>query len=339
MGLLYGLFAAATVSSAPSDSMLAGSTRLSNNTTMYYRLFVPRNYSTSKRYPLVLCMHGIGERGSDNRVQVDRERMADQWMLDSVKNKYAPFVLYPQCPANGNWGNMTTGYADHAGVGAVKIIDSLIRVYPIDTTRLYMGGLSWGGVGTMAIMHSYPDKFAAAFPCAGVNGRNDGVTCAKTPSWTWHGSADAVVNVSGSRNFVAGIENAGNEVVRFVSSAYMRNPTGISVDSLRKAVAGGSLYLYSEVTGGAHNAGWFEAFASPLLVPWLMSKSKVHGQIIFTWPAPGPIAVGTAITGRQAIPAAQPTLRISNGIIRWNGVLDLPSTLVIFSARGSLVER
>ena len=335
----------------PSDSCLAGSTLLSNGRTMYFRLYVPRNYSIQYRYPLVMCLHGIGERGSDNRAQVDREYMDHQWMLDSVKSKYKPFVLYPQCPnvSNDEWTNYFSGnlgYSAPAGVGAVKVIDSLIKVYSIDTTRLYVGGLSWGGMGTEGIMMTYPDKFAASFPCAGENKLMTVSVMTRTAFWLFHGASDGTVPPDSDRNLVNNTINAGTPVVRFYSGLNVNYPfnittvTGtVSLDSLGRAVAASSRYLYHEINGGDHASGWHAAFFSTLLVPWLMSKSKVNGQIVFTWPAPGPASVSAIFREQQAPHTLSGKLRVANGTVRWDGVLQLPARIDIYSANGTLVIR
>lgn len=334
----------------PSDSCLAGSTLLSNGRTMYFRLYVPRNYSTQYRYPLVMCLHGIGERGSDNRIQVDREYMDHQWMLDSVKSKYKPFVLYPQCPnvSNDEWTNYfagNLGYSAPAGVGAVKVIDSLIRVYPIDTTRLYVGGLSWGGMGTEGIMMTYPDKFAASFPCAGENRLMTVSVMTKTAFWIFHGASDGTVPPDSDRALVNNTINAGIPVLRFFSGLSTTYPFGIttvtgtvSLDSLGRAVAACAKYLYHEINGGDHASGWHAAFFSTLLVPWLMSKSKANGQVVCTWPAPGP-ALATAVVEPQVSPPSSGKLWLGEGIIRWNGISRLPARITVFSAKGGIVKK
>lgn len=224
---------------------------MSDGKDMFFRLYVPRNISAEKRYPLVMMLHGIGECGTDNRAQVDREDLSKQWMLDSVKTRYQAFVLYPQCPSSSyEWGNFNTqmperGYAGLPAQAAVKVIDSLVKAYPIDTARLYVGGLS---------------------------------------------------------SFVRDVEKNAIRVVRVVSGRNMGN-MNITLDSLRKAVSGGSDYLYTQITGGDHGSGWHEAFDSPVLVPWVVSKSKSGGISKFTWPAPGPQAP-TAIAPSRT-PAAR----------------------------------
>lgn len=344
--LMVCLFAPAPAFSVPSDSCQAGSTKMSDGGNMVFRLYIPRNFSKDKRYPLVMCLHGIGECGTDNRAQVDRENMAGQWNQDSVKRKYSPFVIYPQCPSSSyEWGYFNTGttaqkgYAGLPAVAAVKVIDSLIKVYPIDTTRLYVGGLSWGGIGTEGLMMSYPDKFAASFPCAGENKLNTVAVMTKTPFWIFHGAADATVPVAPDRALVSAVEQAGIPVVRFLSGTMMSNPTGISTDSLNRAVAKGSLYLYAEVNNGNHNSGWNEAFVAPQLVPYLMSKSKVNKKTVFTWPPPGPADLVSAVSRPSALANNARGLQSTGKTIRWNGLARLPAAISFFSARGDLVKR
>lgn len=310
------------ISGAPSDSCQASRTKMSDGKDMVFRLYVPKGISTASRYPLVMMLHGIGECGTDNRAQVDREDLSKQWMLDSVKTKYKAFVLYPQCPSSSyEWGYFNTGTADQKGYAglpaqaAVKVIDSLIKVYPIDTTRLYVGGLSWGGIGTEGLMMSYPNKFAAAFPCAGENKLNTVAVMTKTPFWVFHGSNDQTVPVAPDRQLISAVEAAKIDVSQFVSGANMSNPTAISVDSLRKAVAGGVKYLYSEITGGDHGSGWHAAFDSPILVPWIMSKSKAEGVSTFTWPAPGPRSTTAVLApGKRSPSRAKPAFGIQGGM-------------------------
>jgi predicted peptidase len=247
----------------PSDSMLAGSTRLSNGLTMYFRLYVPRSYTNTKKYPVVVTLHGVGEKGADNRIQVDREEIVRQWMLDSVQKKYAPFILCPQCPNSGsimwssNAGDGTAGIPDS---GVVKILDSLKTAYSLDTTRWYVAGLSMGGAGSWAMVKSFPQVFAAAVPCAGSMGLASTVaqispfvpTIIRTPYWAFHGINDPSVPIACDRRIDTAVRNAGYAVVHYTSETMMTRPTEISTDSLRKTVEAGALRLFSQVTNGTH---------------------------------------------------------------------------------------
>jgi hypothetical protein len=314
-----------------------------------------------------MCLNGIGTLGSDNKIQVDWDDIAHQWMLDSVKNKYKPFVFYPQCPSPSGtyeWGYFNTGtaaqkgYAALATQAAVKVIDSLIKVYPIDTTRLYVVGLSWGGIGTEACLMSYPNKFAAMGPCAGENYLNTVSVMTKTPFWMWHGAVDQTVPVAPDRNLVAACSTAHYPVVKYYAAIntttyQLLTPTGISADSLLKAVVNGAKFLYNEVSSvtgctstnnhdcsGYHWSGWYACWFHPLFVPWLMAWSKVNAVSTFTWPAPGPKAVTAVSQGPLASPASvSGPLQIAGGTIRWKGVSRLPFRLDIYAANGSLVKR
>jgi predicted esterase len=329
---------------APSDSMQSGSTRLSDGTTMVFRLYVPRSYTKTNKYPIVVTLHGVGEKGADNRIQVDREDIVFAWMQDSVQKKYAPFILSPQCPSSLSWA-AADGSAGVADNGVVKVLDSLKAVYSLDTNRFYCAGLSMGGAGTWGMVKSYPQKFAAVLACAGAMGFNpsfsasmiDGANTAKTPYWAFYGISDPTVDVMYSRRIDTAVIKAGFPVIHYTSSAYMTNPTGISTDSLKKAVIGGALNLYSEIINGDHRAGWMEAWHNPFTVPWLFSKSKVNGNVVFTWPAPG-VQETTSLMIQKGSPHVTGNLRVAKGIIRWSGVSS-PMRCNIYSAKGALVKR
>lgn len=261
--------------------------------TMVYRLYTPAGYTPTKKYPIVVALHGIGERGNDNSIQLTREELAQPWVHDSVQAKYPHFVMIPQCPSNLYWwpSNSWDGTRSSANIGIVQILDSLKREFSLDTTRFYVAGLSMGGFGAIELMKWNPTLFAAAVPAAG-----GGDTAAaaitqlvKTPVWFFHSASDPTVNVDrGSRTLVSKMEaRLGKPFVRFVSDTGMKNPTAISVDSLRKAVyTDNANFLYSEVrnapgTGNAlHQAGWFAAWRHPMLADWVFSKQKVGGVTV-----------------------------------------------------------
>jgi len=258
--------------------------------SMVYRLFVPEDYSADRRYPLLVALHGVGEKGNDNAIQVDREDLGSTWIADSLQARVPHFVLVPQCPANLSWGGAAID-------GIHAIIDSLKREFRLDTNRLYAVGLSMGARGTFNLLASRPGYFAAAVACAGAGTNSQAAAISRTPLWAFHGDDDPIVDVEGTRSMVAAIEGTGKRFVRFFSETWnavpgldtysrairdgtnpvdmvARNPSGISYDSLRRAVAGGANYLYSEVKGGDHRTGWMVAFHHPLVPGWIFSKTK-----------------------------------------------------------------
>lgn len=260
------------------------------STTVKYRLFVPKNYDPSKKYPFIVTMHGVGEKGNNNTSQVDLEDLVSTWIADKIQSENPVFVMGPQCPSDLFWGGVATQTVH-------KIIDSLKREFSLDTNRLYAVGLSMGARGVFNLLEERPGYFAAAVACAGAGNNNAAALIARTPLWAFHAAGDGVVNVSGTRTMVEAIEQTGIKFVRFISDCWRdsptlttysdairsgtdpitmvaKNPSGISYDSLKRAVEGGAKYLYSEVKGGDHRTGWMVAFYHPLVPKWLFSKSK-----------------------------------------------------------------
>lgn len=261
-----------------------------SSVTMKYRLFVPKKYDPAKKYPLIVTMHGVGEKGSDNTRQVDLEDIVSTWIADSLQIKVPHFVMGPQCPSDLSWGGPATKMVH-------DIIDSLKHEFSVDTNRLYAVGLSMGARGTFNLLEERPGYFAAALACAGAGNNSAAAKIARTPLWAFHAAGDGVVNVSGTRSMVDAIEKTGSTFVRFISESWTnspgldtysnaikngtdplamvaKNPQGISYDSLKRAVDGGAEYLYSEMQGGDHRTGWMVAFHHPLVPAWLFSKTK-----------------------------------------------------------------
>ena len=152
--------------------------------TLPYRLLLPKNYDAAKEYPLILFLHGSGERGSDNEAQ-----LVHGWSLflrDSIREKYPAIVVFPQCPSNSFWSNvqflydsvtknrsfkfLEKGEPTVAMKLLLKLVDKLEDDYRLDDDRYYVGGLSMGGMGTFEMVRRKPKMFAAAFPiCGGAN--------------------------------------------------------------------------------------------------------------------------------------------------------------------------
>jgi predicted peptidase len=281
-------------------------THTSPEVTMAYRLFKPANYDSTRKYPIVVALHGGGERGSDNAIQLTREELAQPWVRDSVQAKHPHFVMVPQCPSNLAWSPSNTwdGNRSLPNIGIVRILDSLKREFSLDTTRFYVVGLSMGGFASFELMKWTPNLFAAAVPTAG-----GGDTAApaiaqmiKTPMWAFHSLTDPTVSAQrGSRTLVSKMEAAlGKPIPRSASDTGLKNPVAfdslhgvITVDSLRRLVYVDSAhFLYSEVrnapgTGNAlHQAGWFIAWRHPMLTDWLFSKRKVNGVTSLVNPVP-----------------------------------------------------
>jgi predicted peptidase len=165
--------------------------------TLRYLLYLPGDYDAkaSEKWPLVLFLHGSGERGED----IEKVKIHGPPKLVS-QGKTFPFVLVsPQCPTGSRWN------AEELS----KLIDELTNTYRIDRQRLYVTGLSMGGSGTWSLVAAYPDKFAAAMPMCGRGDLDAVERLAKTPIWVLVGAKDSQRTVQNCQEMGAALAKAG----------------------------------------------------------------------------------------------------------------------------------
>jgi len=181
-----------------------------------YRLIKPSSIEKEKRYPLIVHLHGAGERGDDNAKQLAHFFAPGKALakVDDAKQPYFAFV--PQCPNGEQWVNVPwkDGSYELKKISdaldlALRAMDQIIKDNPIDTSRIYITGLSMGGYGTWDAILRRPDFFAAAVPICGAGDPSKAKLIAKLPIWVWHGDADTAVPVKGSRDMIEAIKNAG----------------------------------------------------------------------------------------------------------------------------------
>jgi len=223
--------------------------------TLRYRIQYPLGYNATKKYPLVLLMHGAGERGEDNEAQLV---WGGALFADSmVRAKYPAIVIFPQCRTTDFWANlyyvptdsvrfhMRSDSAPGKSMGLVlQLLDEMVASGRVDTKRIYVGGLSMGGMGTFELLWRKPGFFAAAFPiCGAGDPARVSVYANKFPIWVFHGGADPVVPVVNSHIMVRALKAAGARVT------------------------------YTEYPGVGHDS-WKNAFAEPQLLPWLFGNHR-----------------------------------------------------------------
>ena len=221
-----------------------------------YRLLLPENYDASKKYPLVFFMHGAGERGNNNEAQLMHG--AKLFMQADVRKQYPAIVVFPQCSRESFWAAidykrdslnkpMFNFNASQEPSIAMKLANTLlheiIAKYPVQKKKIYVGGLSMGGMGTFEIVARNPGLFAAAFPICGGGDPSTAKKLKKTNWWVFHGAKDDVVPPAYSQEMVSALQ-AGKAKVKFT--------------------------LYPNAN---HNS-WDAAFAEPELLPWLFSQKK-----------------------------------------------------------------
>ncbi|MCL2298787.1 MAG: prolyl oligopeptidase family serine peptidase [Firmicutes bacterium] len=201
-----------------------------------YRIYIPENYGAAQRYPLVLYLHGMGERGDDNRLHISKNSVMETLLEPEARAAYPCIVLAPQCPESDFWPGLAPAL--------MGLLEHTKAAYAIDPARIYVTGLSMGGFGTWAMLTDYPDYFAAAVPICG--GDPEAAPLFRhVPLWAFHGAKDTTVYPDATRGMVAAL-----------------------------ALAGARDLHYTEYPEAAHNS-WDRAYREPGLFPWLFAQAKV----------------------------------------------------------------
>ena len=217
-----------------------------------YRLLPPRQVVEGERYPLVLFLHGAGERGDDNQAQLRHfpVRMA----AEEYRDRFPCFLLAPQCPEGAVWADGGRGLAQGGPMkaepqpamrAAIAAFEEVLGAHPIDRERIYLTGLSMGGAGTWDLAARHPEWFAAAVPICGGGDVRQAARLAGLPLAVWHGSDDRLIEPRRSIEMVQALRQAGG-----------------SVD-------------YHQLDGVKHDS-WGPAYAADEAVAWLFGHTSDH---------------------------------------------------------------
>lgn len=236
-----------------SETGFLNRTVIIGGTTYRYQVYVPEVWSPEKKWPVILFLHGAGERGDDGLLQTE---VGIGTAIRRYKNRFPSIVVMPQCRKNVWWVDPTME------AQSLKALHQAMQEFNGDPQRAYLTGISMGGYGTWVLAAKHPGKFAALVPICGGIRPPDSVPISsdgplndpsfdpyaataqkigKTPVWMFHGEADSIVPVSESRKMAEALNAFGGEV------------------------------KYTEYEGVGHNS-WDNAYAEPDLLPWLLSQ-------------------------------------------------------------------
>ena len=214
-----------------------------------YRYYVPADYSEEYAYPVLLFLHGAGERGSDNEAQL--KNVMQLLFNDPDSPVYQSIVIAPQCPSDTQWVNTPWAEGSYS-VDAVEetqnlknvleVLDSFCNTYSVNKERVYVMGLSMGGFGTWDLIMRHGELFKAAIPICGGADPSKADRLVNMPIATFHGDADRSVPVEGTREIVEAIRDAGGQNIQ-----------------------------YEEIAGGGHNV-WDHAASQKELIRWLYEQ-------------------------------------------------------------------
>jgi len=163
-----------------------------------YLLFLPEDYGRKQqKWPMILFLHGAGERGSDlKKVKIHGPPKFVE------KQKDFPFIVVsPQCPQDDWWPEKTEVL--------INLLDDILSRYDIDTERIYLTGLSMGGYGTWSLACAYPERFVAIAPICGGGSLYMAHKLKDMPVWAFHGAKDKVVPLKESQEMVNAIKDTG----------------------------------------------------------------------------------------------------------------------------------
>ncbi len=217
---------------------------------LLYRILAPAKIEAGKKYPLVLFLHGAGERGADNTAQL----VHGGTLFTSKENraKHPCYVVFPQCPNGKRW--VEVNWSDKKPHESPKepsepmrltrlLLDQILKDHPVDADRIYVMGLSMGGFGTWDFAQRYPELTAAAVPICGGADNATAERIKHIPIWTFHGSADTAVWPERTRSMVEELKKVKGNV------------------------------RYSEYEKVGHNS-WSRAFAEPGLLAWMFAQKR-----------------------------------------------------------------
>ncbi|HEX2908070.1 MAG TPA: prolyl oligopeptidase family serine peptidase [Phototrophicaceae bacterium] len=187
-----------------SQQVQAFERKVTKTVGLKYLLHLPPDYEAQpkQRWPLILFLHGMGERGDDLEV-VKKHGLAR--IAEEQPELLARFVVVsPQCPLDLTWPDELDALN--------ALLDHCLQQYRIDRRRVYLTGLSMGGYGTWFLGMAHPERFAALAPICGGGVSARASTLKATPIWVFHGAKDRVVSPSESKRMVKALKACGNKV-------------------------------------------------------------------------------------------------------------------------------
>jgi predicted peptidase len=210
--VLASLIGTACVSAA---TLASREWRAADGTLLKYRWSAPAKPEAGETYPLVLFLHGSGERGSSNRAQLRHGVMP---ILEGAEKLGQPcFLIAPQCPANQWWAPFDEKVTHLSAAGkpnklldaVVALVEETMAANPVDRKRFYVTGLSMGGFATWDLLGRMPGKIAAAVPVCGGGDPSLAAGFKDVPVFAFHGEADSEVPVAATREMIAAMRKAG----------------------------------------------------------------------------------------------------------------------------------
>lgn len=228
-------------------------------------VFVPPSYDPSKKYPLVIYLHGKSDTVSRNMA----------WYHNPAALKDPAIVLTPKCPLSetGEWGNSWISKDPPMIKKTFEMIDAIKKQYNIDKDRIYIYGISMGAIGTFGLIQRYPDLFAGGYAVCGWGNPEIVPQLSKIPFWIFHGEQDDVVPVEGSRGVHSAVLAYGGRQIRYTEFKDVKHDAWSHLDNTEIIT-----WLLKQKKGATH--------ASPNEVIGIKAKVNEGNSILLEWKKP-----------------------------------------------------
>lgn len=257
------------------DDFLSLSYTDSAGTRLNFRLFQPQGRPERRRdgFPLVVFLHGGGERGPNNITQITANQGAVAFAKPERQATDPSYVLAPQVPVGSSW----TTPAIQAAL--LELVDQVAASFPIDEDRLLLTGLSLGGIGSFDILPKHPDLFAGALLIAATGDPSRMPLMSDVPVWATHSIDDPVVNyTTGTLALMNALDAAGATVTRGQWAGNLPEPAA-EAEALRlwrQAEANDSHVLFTTYTAGttpvSAHWSWVPTYLNDVMIDWLYSQ-------------------------------------------------------------------
>ncbi len=251
--LIVGFWLSFNLSMAQSFNDYEAEEFISKSDTLKYRILYPDKYKEGEKYPLLLFLHGAGERGDDNQKQL---ALGGEYFLNTkIRRKYPAIIVFPQCPNDVMWTNRKK-YKDHSDIWNFEfpikeaprptkltntLVDSIVNSGSVRKESVYIMGISMGGIGTLEYLYRWPGKYAGAIVICGGHDEKLTDKYQTTPVWFFHGGMDDVV------------------------------PNKYSKQVFNRLKKGNKNTRYTLFPNDNHNS-WDNTFKNPKLLKWLFKQ-------------------------------------------------------------------
>jgi len=246
----FSVLIASAVQAKKQETGFLDRTVIVQGTSYKYQVYVPENWSPKQKWPVILFLHGAGERADDGLIQT---QVGIGRAIREHRERFPVIVVLPQCRKNIWWSQSPMDDV------VIATLEAATKEFHGDKNRTYLTGLSMGGYGTWYLAEKYPSRFAAIVPICGgillpdmarIQSADDSSPYTeaakkiggKTPTWIFHGADDPVVPVSESQKMNEAMKALGGDV------------------------------RYTEYPGVGHDS-WNKAYDEAEVFKWMLSKS------------------------------------------------------------------